>query len=152
MFSNNIGGAKMKVESLKAELKRTEALIFNLQETHFTKKGKIQIDDFQIYESIRQKERGSVIGVHVSLQPVLISEYSDTFEMIVVEIKASKQIRVIVGYGPQENMPTVHRMPFFVTLEEEIVSAKMANKSIIIQMDANSKLGKEVIPNDPKDH
>ena len=71
--------------------------------------------------------------------------------MIVVKIKASKEAHAIVGYGPQENLPTVQRMPFFATLEEEIVSAKLANKSIIIQMDANSKLGKELIPNDPKD-
>ena len=92
-----------------------------------------------------------MIGVHVSLQPVLVSEYNDTFEMIVVEIKASKEVRVIVGYGPQENLQTAQRMPFFATLEEEIVSAKLANKSIIIQMDANSKLGKELVPNDPKD-
>ena len=42
-------------------------------------------------------------------------------------------------------------MPFFSKLEEEIVSAKLANKSIIIQMDGNSKLGKEVILNDPKE-
>ena len=151
MFSNNIGGANLKLDCLKAELKRTNSLIFNLPETHFQKKGKIQIDDFQIYESIRQKKHGSVIGVHVSLQPVLVSEYSDIFEMIVVEIKASKEARVIAGYGPQENLPTVQRMPFFATLEEEIVSAKLANKSIIIKMDANSKLGKELIPNDPKD-
>ena len=108
------------------------------------------INDFHIFEAIRQKEHGSMLGVHVSLQPVLVSEYCDTFEMIVVEIKASKDVRLIVGYGPQENIPVAERMPFFATLEEEIVSAKMAGKSIIIQMDANSKLGKEIIPKDPK--
>ena len=48
-----------------------------------------------------------MIGVHVSLQPVCISEYNDTFEMIVVEIKASKEVRVIVGYGPQGNLQIV---------------------------------------------
>ena len=42
-------------------------------------------------------------------------------------------------------------MPFFATLEEELVSSKTANKSIIIQMDANRKLGKELVPKDPKD-
>ena len=42
-------------------------------------------------------------------------------------------------------------MPFFTKLEEEIVSAKLANKAIIIQMDANSKLGKEIVPNNPKE-
>ena len=39
-------------------------------------------------------------------------------------------------------------MPFFSTLEEEIVSAQMSNKSLLIQMDANSKLGKEMLPKD----
>ena len=92
-----------------------------------------------------------MLGVHMSLQPVLISEHSDKFEMIVVEIKASKEIRIIAGYGPQENSSTKMKMSFFAKLEEEIVSAKMANKSIIIQMDANSKLGKTIIPNDPHD-
>ena len=42
-------------------------------------------------------------------------------------------------------------MPFFSKLEEEVVSAKLPNKSIIIQIDANSKLGESVIPKDPKE-
>ena len=66
---------------------------------------------FRCMNPLDQKKTGSEIGVHVSLQPVLVSEYSDVFEMIVVEIKASKEARVIVGYGP-----TVQRMPFFATL------------------------------------
>ena len=41
-------------------------------------------------------------------------------------------------------------MPFFAKLEEEIISARLGNKSIVIQMDANSKLGDKIIPNDPK--
>ena len=70
--------------------------------------------------------------------------------MLVVEIKASnKEIIIITGYGPQENLNVEERMPFFAKLEEEIVSAKMSNKSIIIQMDANSKLGREFLPQDP---
>ena len=40
-------------------------------------------------------------------------------------------------------------MPFFAKLEEEILSAKLGNKSVIIQMDANSKLGNTIVPNDP---
>ena len=39
-------------------------------------------------------------------------------------------------------------MPFFSTLEEEIVSALITHKSVIIQMDANSKLGKDLVPKD----
>ena len=40
-------------------------------------------------------------------------------------------------------------MSFFIALEAEIVKAELAGKSTIIQMDSNSKLGNEYIPNDP---
>ena len=93
-----------------------------------------------------------MLGAHVKLQPVLVSEYSELFELLVVQVKVEgREIRVITGYGPQENLKADQIMPFFSKLEEEIVSAKLANKSIIIQMDGNSKLGKEVILNDPKE-
>ena len=43
---------------------------------------------------------GTIIGAHKALQPMLISEYSDEFELIVVEIKIrNKEIRIISGYG-----------------------------------------------------
>ena len=41
-------------------------------------------------------------------------------------------------------------MPFFVSLEEEISKAQSAGKSLIIELDANSKLGSKYIKNDPK--
>ena len=40
-------------------------------------------------------------------------------------------------------------MSFFIALEAEIVKAELAGKSFIIQMNSNSKLGHEYIPNDP---
>ena len=39
-------------------------------------------------------------------------------------------------------------MPFFLALEEEILKAEMAGKSIIVQLDANSKLGPDLVPGD----
>ena len=47
------------------------------------------------------------------------------------------------GYGPQEGWKDEEKMPFFVALEEEISKAHMAGKSIIIELDAISKLGPE---------
>ena len=93
---------------------------------------------------------GTLIGVHKSLNPVLIQEYNDTFELLVVEISVSnRDIRVISGYGPQESWSIDERMPFFVALEEEINKAEMLGKSVFLEMDANSKLGPEFIPKDP---
>ena len=42
------------------------------------------------------------------------------------------------------------RLPFFTALEKEVASAQLESKSVIIAMDANSKLGPTYIPNDPK--
>ena len=51
--------------------------------------------------------------MHKALKPVLIKEYNEDFELIVVEVKvANKEIRIITGYGPQENWPEDKRMPF----------------------------------------
>ena len=36
-----------------------------------------------------------------------------------------------------------------MALEQEIIKAEMQGKSMFIEMDSNSKLGPEIIPNDP---
>ena len=41
-------------------------------------------------------------------------------------------------------------MPFFNSLEEEIINAELEGRDVIIMMDANSKLGKKYIKSDPK--
>ena len=109
--------------SLQNEIKETNAAIFTIQETHYAEKGKIKVEGYEIFESIRKKEKGgSVIGVHHSLNPILIKEYKDDFELICVEVAiANKQIRIITGYGPQESWPESSRLPFFHALEEEVV-------------------------------
>ena len=102
MFSVNADGLGKKVHSLRHEIVETQSQIFTLQETQFRTKGRLKIKDFIIFETIRKnKEKGgSMTGVHQSLEPVLIEEYSDQFELIVVEIKvAGKEVRIINGYG-----------------------------------------------------
>ena len=86
----------------------------------------------------------------MGLQPVLIQEHNETFELLVVEIKiANKEIRVITGYGPQENWESNERTPFYIALEEEIAAAELQGRSVIIAMDANAKLGPSYIEGDP---
>ena len=56
-----------------------------------------------------------MLGIHVSLKPVLISEYSETFELKVVEGKvATKCIRVITWYGPQDTLEIDLKIQFFI--------------------------------------
>ena len=80
IFSSNAAQLKGKLESFKEELKATNAAIFTVQETHYASKGKFQVKNFEIFESIRKKAKGgSAIGVHKALQPFLIQEYCDEF-------------------------------------------------------------------------
>ena len=151
IFSINSAGLKNKTISLKSELNNCKSGVFTIQETHFNKKGKLKIENYEIFESIRKKQKGgTMLGAHKALNPKLISEYNEEFELLVVEIVVkNKEIRIITGYGPQESWPEVERMPFFLALEQEIIKAELQGKSIIIEMDSNSKLGPSLIPRDP---
>ena len=94
--------------------------------------------------------------VHQDLKPVLccavlIKEYNDIFELIVVEIITQNTLmRVITGYGPQENLRDEGKMPFWVAFEEEVASSDINGRSVIVQMDANAKLGPKYVNKDPK--
>ena len=153
IFSANADGLGQKKHSLTHQIKETKSTIFTIQETNHKTKGRYKNDGFIIFEAIRKnKEKGgTMLGIHKSLEPVLIEEYSDNFELIVTEIKiANKEVRMMTGYGPQEYWTDDEKMPFFVALEEEVSKAITANKSIVIELDANSKLGSEYILGDPK--
>ena len=151
IYSSNAAGLKFKLESLKNVVKNVNAAVFTVQETHFVKKGKFRMENYETFEAIRKKwNGGTLIGAHKSLKPVLISEYCEEFELLTIEVCVGKrQIRIISGYGPQETWPETQRIPFFIALEEEVSKAELMGKSIIIEMDSNSKLGKEIIPRDP---
>ena len=151
MITVNANGLKRKVESLKNIIKHHGAGLVTIQETNYKKKGKLQLDEFEVFEAMRKKEGGgTLVGAHKTLDPMLIEEYSEDIELVVIEITvAGKQIRVMSGYGPQECWPVEKRMNFFQALEEEVVKAEMAGRSIILSMDANSKMGTEHIPGDP---
>ena len=155
MFSNNAAGLTnaSKKYCLKSEIKNTNAAIFTIQETCLKKKGKFTVKNYEIFEAIRKGEKkGTMIGIHNTLKPVVIAEYSDEIELLVVEMTVSgKEIRVISGVGPHENQIEAERLPFFLTLEKEINKAENEGKSIVIEIDANSKLGKERIPNSKHD-
>ena len=108
------------------------------------------IDSFVVFEAIRTaKHRGTMCAIHEDLSPKLIEEYNEQFELLVVEIKTnSKDIRVMKGCGPQENWDEHKIMPFYIALEAEIVKGELAGKPVIIEMDANAKLGPEYIAKD----
>ena len=154
MFSFNAAELQPKLNNFKCEISRTNAGLFTVQESHYASKGKVQIENYEFFEAIRKsKEKvGTIIGAHKALKSILINAYNDHFKIIVIEIKAAnKEIRVISGYGPQETWTPTERLPFFESIKEEVIKAELAGKSVIIEADFNSKLGKDFISNDPHD-
>ena len=61
----------------------------------------------------------------------------------------NRKLRIINGYGPQEDENSEDIMNFWQEMETEIVNAKDNNCMIVIQLDANAKVGKNVIKDDP---
>ena len=60
-----------------------------------------------------------------------------------------QKIRVINCYGPQENETRSKVENFWIEIEKEIINSKMDDCKVLIEMDANAKLGCEIIVNDP---
>ena len=106
------------------------------------------MDGMVVFEAIRTKKGGGTMcAVQEELNPKLIEEYNDPFELLVVEVEVEQtDIRIITGYGPQENLEEEKRLPFFMALELEVTKAANAGKSVVIELDANSKLGAKYIP------
>ena len=56
---------------------------------------------------------------------------------------------MINGYGPSEDAPAWQRNQFFEKMDEELEAADINGCGAIIEMDANAKVGPEIIPGDP---
>ena len=123
IFSANCAGCQNKIQSLVGNVNHIGDGIFTLQETLYKRKGRLndEFSEFEIFEAIRKKQKGgTLIGAHKSLDPIFIEEYSEDFELLVIEVKiGGMDIRIISGYGPQENWNKEERTPFFKALEEE---------------------------------
>ena len=115
------------------------------------KMGSIKVDDYQIFEKIRPGLGGGLLtAVKLSLSPVLISPCNDEADILVVQCQADNtKIRVINGYGPQESEQLANKLTFWSSLEQEIICAKNEQCAILVQLDANAKVGNTVIQGDP---
>ena len=86
----------------------------------------------------------------IQTTPVDVSPQDDEVEILVIEIQVKETIiRFLTAYGPQEGESDDKINKFYCTLEEEIVSCEERNCGLVIEMDANAKLGKDIIKGDP---
>ena len=82
---------------------------------------------------------------------VQVSDVEEDILVVEIEVNGEK-IRVCNAYGPQEpqnNNDRERSQSFWHILEKQVVEAKNDNCKIIIQCDANAKLGNNVYPKDP---
>ena len=155
MFGVNAAGIKCKLDSLKNILERLNPQIWAVQETKLKPNERIKCDatdNFQMFYLYRHESQGGglVIGVDKEIESTLVREGNDLVEAIVVQVVIGKlTIKIIVGYGPQENAPKEKKDKFWEFLEDEIIKADLENHGLIIQMDGNLHAGPEVIKNDP---
>ena len=128
--------------------------ILTLQETKVRKQGTIKIKGYQIFEKIRKAGNGGglLTAADENLTPVLISTGRDEdSEVLTVQVKVGKyDVRIINAYGPQEdecNREDIYQL--WQEIEEEVVNAKDEGCLLIIQLDANAKIGMENLKDDP---
>ena len=92
IYSCNAAGLHGKIASLKSEIVNNNVAVFSIQETHFSKEGKININGYETFEAIRKKDKGgTVLGIHHSLSPILIKKYENEFGLICVEVMVAKK-------------------------------------------------------------
>ena len=128
-------------------------VVYFLQETKTRFKNKLKYPNYTFFEHIRKTCGGGglITAVHNSLHPVLISDVEEDIEVMVVESKIDDiKVRLINGYGPQE-ANEVDSIKFMNKIDLEVKAAKLAGAFICIELDANSKLGKDIIKGDPKE-
>ena len=112
-----------------------------------------------MFENIRAGLGGGLLtAVDQDLSPVLISGGSEGFETIIVQVKiGSKNLRIFNCYGPQEIGQAQRSSTeqesilnnFWQDLEMAVIDAKNEGCLILIEMDANAKVGPAIVKNDP---
>ena len=110
------------------------------------------ISDFQVFYLSRQKSQGGgvALGVNKIFESTLLNEGDDETEVIsVLVVVGDIEIRVIVGYGPQENALREKKEKFWDFIENEVVQADSEHQGVIIQIDGNLHAGEELLKDDP---
>ena len=153
LFGINSAGIKSKIKTLDDILVRLKPHIWMIQESKLKENETLKCDAsnaFQMYYLSRRNSGGGglIMGVDKNLESTQIREGDDEIEVISVQIIVEDlPLRIILGYGPQENADAQKKEKFWVFLEREINEAE--GEGIILQMDGNLHAGNTLIKDDP---
>ena len=150
ILGTNANGLRGKFDSLKTAMKHFGGPCYvTIQETKL-KSNNFKIPGYQVYQKNRKGFGGGLLtAVDENICSALVSNTKS--EILVVQTKMDDlNLRIINAYGPQESDTDKDNIfQFWQDLEKEIIWAKEQNCKILIQMDANAKVGSDVITNDP---
>ena len=128
----NAAGLTNKTESLFRIVSLLKPGVIFIQETKARRNNKFSIDDYVCFDSVRTNSEGGglLTAVHKALNPISVSSDKD-FELLVVEASLNgNKVRLINGYGPQENLPEKERKAFYTQLDLQIKMSKQAGTLI----------------------
>ena len=152
IVGTNSAGLTSKKESFFSLINILNPSIITVQETKHSKIKNFRIPGYQNFERIRNGKSGGglLTSIIEDLNSVLIHTAEEDIELMTVEVNiGTEKIRIINGYGPQEYDDTNSIVRFWQELETEVIKAHDNNRNIIIQLDANAKLGSDIIKGDP---
>ena len=152
LLGTNAAGLNPKRESFFNLINNFKPSVTTVQETKFSKQGLFKIPGYQIFENVRKNKKGGglLTAAIDDTNPVLIHSGSDDNEILTIQVEVNEnKIRVINAYGPQEDDNTNKIISFWQEIESEIIDAKANNCMILIQLDANAKVGTKHIKKDP---
>ena len=138
IFAANAAGINCKLKSFENILIELKPQIWMLQETKLKPNGKIKCeasDDFQVFYLNRQKSQGGglALGIHKEIESTLIRDGDDDIEVISVQtVLNDTPVKIVVGYGPQENATMEKKNKFWDFLENEIREAEVKDHGVIL--------------------
>ena len=148
----NAAGISSKLNSFKNVLRQLKPAVFFVEETKLRRPGKLEMNNYQVYELNRKDKNGGgiAIGVLEQLKPVWISEGDDAIEVLTIEANLNGlKTRCVGAYGPQEYDKLEMKQAFWNKLSIEVEDASKNEAGLILQMDGNLWGGSEIIKNDP---
>ena len=149
----NAAGLKSKFNTFKKVIVELQPSVFFVEESKYKSVGKIKLENFVIFELVRQNREGGglVIGCARELQPVWLREGDDEVEALSVEIILKRiKIRCVVAYGCQENDSIDLKEAFWKYLDEDVDQADNSGSGFVLQFDGNLWAGDDLIPGDPR--
>ena len=155
IFGINAAGIKSKTDSFNEILSRVKPEIWMMEETKLRDNEKIKCDnlkDYQVFYKSRQESQGGglAIGVSKILESTFVNEGDEGTEVMSIVVVVGKiEIRVLVGYGVQENASKEKKDKFWEFIENEVIEAESQGQGILIQMDGNLHAGKDLVKGDP---